>query len=786
MATRTVRWCCVMAGLLPALTIGAPSRQAMPPKVEKQGRVDVKEREYAEKAVVRLRNSWTNYVKSLKRLQAARPPRAVSSQAFLAPDVEKRLEASLPLPQRQSLARASTAQYVEPEVLRSKNKALHVTLDMAYANNHIGKDRVHLRAFNGKLVGPTLHLKPGDTLYLTLNNTMAGERWQPNMMNTINSFNTTNLHYHGLHVSPNGNSDNVLIQVGPKETQYYKVEIPKDHTPGTYWYHPHRHGSTAGDVASGMSGALIIEGGLDDIPQIKAMKDRVMVLNQIPYIFPPIPSTIARKPVGVVEAQYADLIFGPNSWKQLGRYTTINGVQLPVLHMRPGEIERWRFVDSGQRETIHLRLIHKPTPSQIAQLPMNMYEIADDGLALGKMVKSSMIELWPGYRSDVLVQAPPRSGEYLLINDQAAAGESIDGSAQPLTYVARVIVAGAPNTMRLPRDQQMAHLRLPSIKNSEITGHQEAHYGIFSKPGGGVVFTIDGKSFEMETARELKLGDVDEWTLRSINGEDIGLVTHPFHIHVNPFEVTSIMAPVTLPDGTTVLKEQLQHGRVWRDTVKIPGGGYVKMRTRYTDFIGTFVQHCHILDHEDQGMMQLIDIIDPKAAVSTTAALAIPKVNSLAPDFTLPDAAGKPTSLAACAGKPVVLFFFKGHGCLHCSQQVALYAEHYAEFQRKGIQVIGVTSDDPAVLKTALASSPCPFPILADPKGTAFAKFGCVDVVGLQHGTFALDAKHNVVWRTVSDSPYLIVTDLLKTLQTDTVATNRSSVQTPSTLARIQ
>jgi FtsP/CotA-like multicopper oxidase with cupredoxin domain/peroxiredoxin len=522
-----------------------------------------------------------------------------------------------------------------------------------------------------------------------------------------------------------------------------------------------------------MSGALIIEGGLDNIPEIKAAKDRVMVLNQIPYIYKnkfqdpnnPYKTVSFNLPAGVVEAKYAEYCFGPGDWADLGRYTTINGAQLPVIEMQPGEIERWRLVDSGQRETIHLRLIPLSTDT-IARQPIPLYQIAVDGLALGKLEKLEMDELWPGYRSDVLVKAPDVAGEYVLINEAAPAQESMNAQATHLNYVAKVIIKGTPKPMNLPTDSEMAGLRLPSIQNSQITGFQSAKYGILLA-GNNVLFTIDGQSFQMETARELKLNDVDEWTITSVN--DVGPVTHPFHIHVNPFEVTSIQVPVldengnqVMKNGLPVLKETLTDGPVWRDTVKIPGNGSVTMRTHYTDFIGTFVQHCHILDHEDQGMMQLIDIYDGAPPTALASNSAGPKLNAPAPTCTLPDAGGKSHNLLPGKGKPTVVFFFKGHACYHCSQQVAAFTEHYKEFQRRGIQVVGVTSDSAAQLKAALASSPCPFPIMADPKGLAFAKFGCVDATGLRHGTFALDANHKVVWRTIGASPYLRVTDLLK------------------------
>ncbi len=436
-----------------------------------------------------------------------------------------------------------------------------------------------------------------------------------------------------------------------------------------------------------------------------------------------------------------------------------------MIHLQPGQVERWRIVDSGMRQQMLLQIVPDPAVPTVTLPPINFWEIAVDGLALGKMVETPTIELWPGYRSDVLGQAPKEPGTYLLRDNAEPAVNSINGQDKPLNYVARIVVDGPVVDMKMPTDGEMKDLRLPSIKDSEVTGKQDVSYGIFSN-NNNVTFTIDHKSFDMESARELKLNDVDVWTIHSTNGANIGLVTHPFHIHVNPFEVTSIMGPKLDENNqpiykdccTLVLEEKLKNGPVWRDTVAIPGGGYVTMRTKYTDFIGTFVQHCHILDHEDQGMMQLIDIYahQPPATADSR-----PAINSASPDFNLPDADGKNHSLAETAGQPTVVFFFKGYGCLHCVQQVEAFIEQYDLFAAKGIQVIGVTSDSVDTLKEALRSTPAPFLLLADPDGTAFAKFGCVNVVGLQHGTFALDAGHRVKWRTVGATPYLQVEDLI-------------------------
>lgn len=762
----------------PALTNSTPTT----PSVAQEAATHDPKGPYAE-ALKELREEWVNLAK--ERDDAQKEVRMLKSLAPLIKPMavaeEKKMEADLMPPERESLARNATAPFVEPNVLRSKNGVLVATITAAYAHNKIGSDPVFLRNYDGKLVGPTIRVKPGDKLKLTVRNEMPTEATPVGLMNQLNSFNTTNMHYHGLHVSPYGNSDNVLLTIEPKGSQFYEVDIPKDHPAGTYWYHAHHHGSTAGNVSSGMSGALIIEGGLDDIPEIKAAEDRTFVLNQIPYIYkntfqdPPNPPVVFDLPEGRVELEYANYIFGPGDWGELGRFTTVNGIQLPVLRMRPGAMERWRFVASGQRELIKLKLMRVPgTKVELPEiLPLN--EIATDGLALGKVYTQDTIDLWPGYRSDVLIQAPLEAGEYLLIDEQTPGDKSMNGIPESRKHIARLIIEGKPlaKAMPLPTDASMAGLRLPSIKESEVTGPpQEAVYGII-KQGSGIAFTIDRKSFNMDSARQLTLGKVDEWHLTSKN--EVGPVSHPYHIHVNPFEVISMKDD----KGVEQLKEP-----VWRDTIILNENWEVRMRTRYEDFTGVFVQHCHILDHEDQGMMQLVEIVDPtppappapapapapakkKDAKSGAAVIPAPTsrekgltLGAPAPAFTLPDGQGKPRKLSDFAGKPTALFFFKGHACLHCSLQVAAFLKQAEEFQKKGIQLVGITTDTVADLGKALEAVPCPFPILADPDHKIFHKYACYGD-GILHGTFLLDAAGKVQWQTIGKTPYMDVNTLL-------------------------
>ena len=527
-------------------------------------------------ALERLRRQW---IQLYERRSAA--PEALG-------EPEAARDADPPSPQRLDLVEGATAPFRAPDEIRSRDGELHATLVVDYAHNQIGDDAVRLRSYNGDLVGPTLRAHPGDTLYITIRNQLPAEPGNGLEHNGHHGWNTTNLHTHGLHVSPSGNSDNVLLQIEPGESQEYEIEVPEDHPAGTFWYHAHKHGSVSSQVSSGMAGALIIEGGMDEVPEIAAARERTMVLQQIPYWNEGLSE-------GVIELPYVDRMFGPGAWDRLGRYTTVNGVQLPVIDMRPGEVQRWRLVNSGFREVLNLKLAR--AEGTLGPEELTLHEIAVDGLSLGRVEAKPIIEIWPGNRSDVLVRAPEiEAGEYYVVDERTEAADSLNGLPEPRKYVARVVIGGALLPMSLPASAALSSFRLPSIDPSEITGTQTAVYGI-NFVGGALTFGIDGRAHDPANVRVLRLGDVEEWTLTSSN--NVGQVHHPFHIHVNPFEV------VSMKDSSGV--ERLE-APVWRDTIVVRGDWTVKFRTRYRRFTGRFVQHCHILDHEDMGMMELVEI----------------------------------------------------------------------------------------------------------------------------------------------------------------------------------
>lgn len=584
---------------------------------------------------------------------------------------------------------------------------------------------VYLRSYVGPqtdpsapFVAPTIDVAPGDTVRITLHNKLPAD--DPSCRDETDPdiphcFNNTNLHGHGLWVSPTGNSDNVILTIHPNVSFQYEYNIPEDHPAGTYWYHPHQHGSTALQVSSGMVGALIVHGDRKPTPSSngdldtllekdgKPMSDHVVMLQQVAYacvsnpLNPKIKYTLdpeTHKPVvdwsckpgetGVIES-YDQL--GPGLWGKSGRYTSINGLVQPTFgtdqSIAAGEVQRWRFIHGGVRETIKLGfrkldlnnavvrealsgqnlLSSEEISKQACNGPEVPYEVvAADGLTMARGQDVSDLTLQPGYRNDLLL-AFPEPGMYCMTNESVtkATNVSLEPTNRSVLGFVRVVggvsVPYAKLTQHIRdsvirdarrnmptdvRDQVIADLSNgfglqkfvshKTIATNEVTGKQELVFNIDLSNPDHLKFEVgtDGKKprpYKPEVIdRKLVLNGVDEWLLQST------MVSHPFHIHVNPFQIVKIINPhgkdVSLPgakdDDDPGDNQYAGLSGVWKDTLMVkslvlPGNTKplkgqmykIYVRTRYERYIGEFVLHCHILDHEDQGMMQNVEIVLP-------------------------------------------------------------------------------------------------------------------------------------------------------------------------------
>lgn len=424
--------------------------------------------------------------------------------------------------------------FFQPEERRSVNGVLSTTLRMSTARAYIRKPNVQSTLYEKAYPGPTLRVCPGDTLRIKLVN----DTKQP-----------TNLHVHGMHVSPKGNSDNVLLDIPPGGTQQYEYKIPLDQTPGTYWYHPHRHEFTETQVWSGMAGALIVDGkGYDDLPGVAGARERTLVImaNQL----------------------QGNAVMNVNNTSNDGVRFLVNGRLRPKIDIRPGEVQRWRILNASADYFVRLQLSNQ-----------DWSVIATDGNPARVTNRQQRIILGGGERVDVLVrgtqrgaQLETRSFKQGFLNTRPAVLadlQPVDPVAPEGTVPEALVPFEDLRTKKVDRTRQIVYSETPSE------------------------FLINGKPFgHHRVDQRMKINTTEEWTIRNVTNE-----WHSFHIHVNPFQVTKI-------DGKAVDRDS------YEDTVRIgPNGGSVTLRQRYRDFTGKFVFHCHILGHEDGGMMSLVEVV---------------------------------------------------------------------------------------------------------------------------------------------------------------------------------
>ena len=558
-----------------------------------------------------------------------------------------------------------------------------------------GMDLEH-RSYNYGLVGPTIRVNPGQRLNVRLVNRLPAEPIRTNKSNKPHGFNTTNLHTHGLHVSPRSPADDVFRRVAPGQSFDYVFDIPRDHPAGTFWYHAHKHGSTALQLASGMAGALIVNGGLDNIGEIREAREYVMVLQQWSY----------RKREGLPAVVDPDLVYSQDSV-----VSAINGVVTPTIVMHPGEVQRWRLVHAGTAEQFGLNIEG-----------VDFYEIAVDGLATGRLRKRNRIVLYPGNRVDVLVKAPNKLGIQLMYSTVPDPKHSLKGQASGREDLLRLVVQGEPKPMKLPSEDNLR--KVAAFTDADVPkGDLRKRRLVFSQDGNEK-FYINGRPFDpTRIEHKLTLGDAEEWELVSESG------VHPFHIHVNPFAVK----PFREGDPWS-----------WRDTIVVRKGRPVTLRTKYQRFTGFTVLHCHNLIHEDHGMMQRIELIRSKSRVNQASGYQ-PKWEAVA-------LSGQEIESSELLGNRYLLVLHKGISCVHCADQLITISEQLSEFKKLNVSVVAISSAVPEDAGQRSVLRKLPYLIGIDPSGSIFSALDCRDDDGTEmHGLFLIDHKGIVRFRRTTD-----------------------------------
>ena len=449
-----------------------------------------------------------------------------------------------------------------PLLHKSSNGLLEVDLEASYRPVKLGDKQAYLLAYNGQVPAPRLEANPGDKVRIKFTNNLS---------------NPTNLHQHGLHIPPTGNADNVFLNIKPGETFNYEFTIPKNHPAGTFWYHPHRHGLVAEQLFGGLAGLFVVRGDLDEISEIKAAKEEFLVLQD--FALDSEGKMIdSEASMSLMSGREGDLI-------------AVNGKTNPSFSIPENGLLRWRIVNASPSRFYKLSLENHP-----------FYLIATDGNTLAEPVETNELLLTPGQRAEVLIKGDKQPGEYRLLNlpynrggmGMMGGGGMMGGRGMmggnnnddTSAVLATVNYDSAIETIPLPTKL----LPVPTLPEPQQVRRFKLNHGM--RPSVGMAFLINGKSYENQRIdTQVKLNTVEDWEI-----VNTGTMDHPFHLHVNHFQVIS-------------RNGKPEPYRAWRDTVLVPKGETVRIRIPFRNYAGKTVYHCHILDHEDLGMMANLEIV---------------------------------------------------------------------------------------------------------------------------------------------------------------------------------
>ena len=474
---------------------------------------------------------------------------------------------------------AAPAPFLEPALLGPGHReGRTVTVDLAarVARVALGPEQqAEMLTYNGVYPGPTLDVQEGDRLVVHFKNGLS----EP-----------TSVHWHGLHVP--ADQDDATETVGPGASRTYTFDIPSG-SAGTYWYHPHLHGTVAPQVAKGLFGALRVRPSADPLPA--AVGDSIVILSDLRQ-------DASGRAMGPGEAERA------NGFE--GETVLVNGRPTPELSLRPGETRRLRLVNAaasryfrlaaqGQKLTLVATdggYIERPTPlDELLLSPGERAEVLVTAPATGVVALQAL----PYDRGTTTATAPAAGGAHGAASHRRILQASHGLPDETATSPAPTASASMHGEMMSENARSLLTIRaegtpvpdatLPQTLRSVprlATGGAVARTISFSENHASSDFFINGKRFDPARIDiQAKLGATEVWTI-----ENTGHMDHPFHLHGYGFQVL---------DRNDVAEPYM----AWKDTVNVKPQEKVRFAIKYDRFPGTRVFHCHILDHEDLGMM---------------------------------------------------------------------------------------------------------------------------------------------------------------------------------------
>jgi FtsP/CotA-like multicopper oxidase with cupredoxin domain len=442
---------------------------------------------------------------------------------------------------------------VEISNLSNVAGVVEVNVEAKMALVDIDGTKAELMTYNGLFPQPTIRVKRGDVLRVNFKNSLP-EDLEASVLEGAER-NVTNLHTHGWHVSPSGNADNILIPFSPGDDFLYEYDLSKQEAGTLSYLHPHVHKTVADQMWHGLAGSALV------------VKDEGDVLSGFET------HILSIKDIGLngsrVDAySMEDYVNGKE-----GDIVMVNGLVNPVLPIKPGQVQRWMIVNGSTARFYRLSLDDH-----------DMFLVGTDGGLLDKPYPLSEILLSPGERIDLLIKADQSSGEYKFRSLPYDRGRNVlqKITLMTLSYDSASVSEGIPSSInpgarRLDMDISSLPRRRLELGMGVDVGH------------------INGRVFGEDTLTvSSKLGSYEVWEI--VNG---GPRDHNFHQHVNPSQILSIEGG---DPGYASLYTSIP---AWKDTIIVPKRGRVTMLVPVLDYTGLTVFHCHLLEHEDIGMMGL-------------------------------------------------------------------------------------------------------------------------------------------------------------------------------------
>jgi FtsP/CotA-like multicopper oxidase with cupredoxin domain len=443
--------------------------------------------------------------------------------------------------------------------------------------------------------GTMLQINSGDKLKLHLVNDLAVGH------DPSNETFVSNFHYHGSRAPDKSQGDNVYVHLEPGDSMDVNIPIATyQNTVGPNWYHPHVHEVTKPQVEGGLAGMIMVGDPLEPWPQYKGeLKQVNMTISEVNIT----PDGQYKMMTGTDSSSY----YGDGYTE--GWQKRVNGQMNPIIRVRPGETQVWNMGQFGARGATNFVIaddnLQNPWNATILSRDGNSAfvhpyttTLGADELRMNDI--SALTVLSPGNRMSMAVTAPTTPGTYYFMDGWGGEEARVNAGRQGYYYVlATLIVEGDAVTTAAPVfDAQQEDPLWSATPDFQRTFTLEQ---LAQVEEGGVInidnFYVNGKKFGEGVMPQLEIGTIEEWTILNA-----GPLNHPFHIHQGVFIVTKINGFPIEPDKKFPNANAANYVSPL-DVIMVPAFGSVTVRFRVFDFPGKYVFHCHILEHEDEGMM---------------------------------------------------------------------------------------------------------------------------------------------------------------------------------------